>query len=249
MSMIWRYSGVLLITVVALSCATQRESTRPVFSHLLTQTEEPLLFLPGIVTQRDQVHFGSSFSDDGRHMVYTTTAQGKPGTIVTQTFSNGQFQPLVPIENDSVYSYSDASISPDGNTILLSSNRPHSAGGQSDQGSIWRYHRVEEGWGNPELLELDMDSVGGIGFPTMTNNKTIYFHQSGPNSEPDIFSAKFENDKYLKPERLPQSVNTAYFEGDVFVDKQERFIIFAGFERAGNHGFSDLYISFKREEK
>lgn len=249
MTMTWKCLGGLLIATMTLSCANQNESTRPVFGHLLTETAGPLLFFPGIVTQRDQVHFGSSFSDDGKHIVYTVTAKGKPGTIVTQTFRNGEFQPPVPIENDTVYSYSDASISPDGNTILLSSNRPHSADGESDLGSIWRYNRMENRWGNPELIGLEMDSIGGVGFATMTYNKTLYFHQDSANSKHDIFRAEFENGKYLKPERLPQPVNTVYFEGDVFVDKQERFIIFAGFERADNYGLSDLYISFKRGKK
>ena len=40
---------------------------------------------------------------------------------------------------------------------------------------------------------------------------------------------------------------TDEFEGDVFVDREEPFVILVGFEREDNIGESDLYISFKLE--
>ncbi len=237
--------GILLL----ISSCSEKESITPVFSSLLEKTDTPKLFFPETVTQRGKVHFGSSFSDDGKYIVYTTTARGKPGTVVTQTFKNQSFSPLIPIENDSVYSYSDASISADGNTILLCSSRPHTATQDTKQNStIWQYSRLDSIWGNPKIVELKMDSVGNFGFPTLTANNTLYFHHSTKNTKPDIYRSEWKDGEYMTPEKLPYPINTDKFEGDVFVDKKERFIIFAGFEREDNYGESDLYISLKLEE-
>ncbi len=237
------FTSIMILLLIS-SCS-QQTSITPEFTYLLEKTDVPRLFFPGIVTQRGKVHFGSSFSNDGKHIVYTITARGKPGTVVTQTFENQSFSQLVPIENDTIYSYSDASFSADGNTILLVSNRPY---GQTQNSKIWKFNRMGSKWGKPEVVELEMDSIGNFGFPTMTENNTIYFHHSAKNSNPDIYRAEFENGKYMKPERLPYPINTDKFEGDVFVDKKERFIIFAGFDRTDNFGESDLYISFRLEE-
>ena len=237
------------IMVLSIYSCIENTQTEPVFASKLEKTDTPKLFFPGNVTQRGKVHFGSSFSQNGAHIVYTTTAQGKPGTVVTQTFENGIFSSPVPIETDTVYSYSDASISADGNTITLTSNRPpndemptiHSNG-------IWQFQRTADGWGEISRLKLEMDSSGGFGYPTMTGDKTIYFHHSTEHSEPDIYRAEFSNGKYNVPEKLPYPINTDKFEGDVFVDLQERFILFVGFGRDDNLGESDLYIAFKDED-
>ncbi|MBL4569141.1 MAG: PD40 domain-containing protein [Flavobacteriaceae bacterium] len=205
-----------------------------------------MLFFPGTVTQRGKVHFGSSFSDDGKYIVYTITARGKPGTVVTQTFEKDAFSTLVPIENDSIFSYSDASISPDGNTITLASNRPHNWEQTTRQnGTLWQFHRTKDGWGNPNMIKLDLNPEGTYGFPTMTRNKTLYFHYSAGGTKPDIYRAEFIDGKYKTPEKLPYPINTDKFEGDVFVDREEQYIIFVGFGREDNLGHSDLYISFK----
>lgn len=244
------YKAFISISLLLLICScSQKTSVKPEFSHMLEKTDIPKLFFPGTVTQRGKVHFGSSFSDDGKYVVYTTTAMGKPGTVVTQVFENESFSPIIPIENDTIYSYSDASISADGNTILLSSNRPHEVNENTKQNStIWQFNRIGTKWGNPEIIELTMDSIGNFGYPTLTENKTIYFHHSTPSTKPDIYYAEFKNGKYMNPERLPYPINTDKFEGDVFVDKKERFIIFAGFDRADNFGESDLYIALKLDE-
>jgi len=237
--------GILFL----ISSCSQKTSIKPEFTYMLEKTDIPMLFFPGTVTQRGKVHFGSAFSNDGKHIVYTTTARGKPGTIVTQTFENQSFSPPIPIENDSIYSYSDASFSPDGNTILLASSRPHLPTQNTKQNStIWKFNRVGSKWGKPEIVELKMDSIGGFGYPTMTENNTIYFHHSTENANPDIYRAEFKNGKYMKPEKLPYPINTAKHEGDVFVDRKERFIVFAGFDRTDNFGESDLYISFRLDE-
>lgn len=55
----------------------------------------------------------------------------------------------------------------------------------------------------------------------------------------------FKEGVYQKPVKLPAHINTEKFEGDPYIDPEERFLISAGFEREENYGRSDLYISFK----
>jgi len=239
---------------VMFSCKTTPSQKSPsaqkvVFDHLLEPTEKVKLFMSGTVSQRDLVHFNSSFSDNGKFLTYTKTAKGKPGTVVTQTFENGAFSVAIPIHEDTTFSYSDPHFSPDGKTIILASNRPHFEGDTSDRKStLWQFKRRSNSWVDPVKLSFDMGFEGGFGYPCMTAKKTLYF-QYMPNDgsrNMDIYRSVFENDQYQPIEKLPPHINSDKFEGDGFIDRQETFLIFAGFDREPNYGLSDLYITFKQ---
>ncbi|MFT5090283.1 MAG: hypothetical protein ACI8PG_004663 [Planctomycetota bacterium] len=87
-----------------------------------------------------------------------------------------------------------SSCSDDGNTIIISSNRPHNKGQTAPQNSaLWQFQRTDSGWGNAQIIELDMGSTGGFGYPTTTRDNTLYFHYSAENAKPDIYRAEFKN--------------------------------------------------------
>lgn len=222
-----------------------------VFEEQLVPSDKVELFMPGVVSIRDVVHFNSSFSDDGKYLTYTITAKGKPGTVVTQTFENGTFSPPLPLHEDTVFSYSDPHISGDGNSIILASNRPHFEGDSTNRpSSLWQFQREENSWKNPSLISFDMGFEGGFGYPCLTADKTLYFQYMPDDGSRnmDIYRSEFKNGQYQAQEKLPPHINTEKFEGDAFIDRQERFMIFAGFDREPNYGLSDLYITFKLDQ-
>jgi len=59
-----------------------------------------------------------------------------------------------------------------------------------------------------------------------------------------IYCAKYVNGGYQKFEPLPEIINTG-ITLDPFIDFQDRFLLFAGSNRADNIGIIDLYISYK----
>jgi len=220
-----RRLSVLLFSVFVLnmSCSKKKQIT-VVFEKQLEQTTTPKLFMPSVITKRGLRHFGSSFSKDGSQIVYTISDRVTPSKVVTQTYDNAGFSNPKPIINDTLHSFADASISLDGNTITLTSTLPQN--GEIDNNSkngIWQFHRKGENWVKPTFIDLEMDYM-------------------------DIFYSKLKNGAYKKPVKLPSHINTDKFEGDPYIDPEERFLIFAGFGREENYGRSDLYISFKTDK-
>ena len=242
------YSLRLVFASIMLTSCSENKPIKVVFDSQLEKVKEPKLFMPGNVSKRGLRHFGSSFSQDGSQLVYTISDILTPSKVVFQSFENGKFTDPTPIVNDTLHSFADASISLDGNTITLTSTLPQTKGkGDNEENGIWQFYRNTKGWGNPKLLNLEMDYEGGFGYPTLTENKTLYFAYIPDDGtrNMDIFSAQFNNEIYEKPIKLPSHLNTDKFEGDPFIDSKERYLIFAGFEREENYGRSDLYISFK----
>ncbi len=238
---------VLMISLLFSSCA-ENARVAVVFESQLETITTPKLFMPGVVTKRGLRHFGSSFSKDGSQIVYTISDRITPSKVVTQTFDNGKFSNPEPIVSDTLHSFADASMSLDGNTITLTSTLPQNGGvDDNSKNGIWQFHKTTTGWGNPDFIELEMDYEGGFGYPTTTENKNLYFAYipADGTRNMDIFYSKYNQRNYEKPIKLPSQINTNKFEGDPFIDSQERFLIFAGFEREENYGRSDLYISFK----
>jgi len=239
--------NLLVITLLFSSCVENAE-VAVVFESQLETTTTPKLFMPGVVTKRGLRHFGSSFSKDGSRIVYTISDIVTPSRVVTQTYINGSFSSQVAIVNDTLHSFADASISQDGNTITLTSTLPQNGSvDDNSRNGIWQFHREGGNWVKPTFIDLKMDYDGGFGYPTLTKDKTLYFAYIDTTRNMDIFYSKQKGGIYQKPVKLPSHINTEKFEGDPYIDPEERFLIFAGFERAENYGRSDLYISFKLE--
>ena len=238
-------SSILMLNI---SCSKKEQATI-IFEKELETTTTPKLFMPGVVSQRELRHFGSSFSQDGSKIVYTISDRITPSKVVTQTYVDGKFSNPELIVNDTLHSFADASISLDGNTITLTSTLPQN--GEKDDNSkngIWQFYNNANGWGNPKFIDLKMDYEGGFGYPTLTKDKTLYFAYIDTTRNMDLFYSKFKKGVYQKPIKLPNTINSNSFEGDPYIDPKERFLIFAGFNREENYGRSDLYISFKTEK-
>ena len=238
-------SSILLLNM---SCSKKKQATL-LFEKNLEATSIPKLFMSGVVTKRNLRHFGSSFSENGKHIVYTISDRKTPSKVVTQTFEKGKFTKPKLIVKDTFHSFADASFSQDGNTITLTSTLPQNgAKDDNSKNGIWQFNRDGENWGKPSFINLKMDYEGGFGYPTLTKDKTLYFAYIDTTRNMDLFYSKFKKGVYQKPIKLPNTINSNSFEGDPYIDPKERFLIFAGFNREENYGRSDLYISFKTEK-
>ena len=62
----------------------------------------------------------------------------------------------------------------------------------------------------------------------------------------DIFKSSFNKGQFEKGKKLGPSINTKYYEADVFVAPDESYLIFCSIKKSGL-GIGDLYISFKQD--
>ena len=130
--------------------------------------------------------------------------------------------------------------------ILFASTLPLSGEMESGGFRLWQVTRVDGGWSAPEPLRIADEPAGGKGYPSLAADGTLYFSSMPEGTRnSDIYRAAPAGEGYATPEKLPPPVNTDRFEGDAYVDRQERFVIFAAFHREGGLGESDLHISFR----
>jgi WD40-like Beta Propeller Repeat len=240
--------AILAVAAIGLSGAG-RPASRAAWD-TLSPTTSPKLFFPGTVSRKGVVQFNSSFSDDGSLLAYTITGKDVPGYVVTQAWTGEGFEPpsRLPLDRGSVHS--DPHVSPDGKSIVFASTLLDPDSGPAIGFNLWRVAREGQGWSAPRLLPIQIDPPCGKGFPSQTADGVLYFACLPEGTrDSDIYRVSPSPVGYAEPERLPAPINTPRFEGDAFVDRQERFLVFAAFDRAGGQGESDLYVSRRCQKR
>lgn len=215
----------------------------------LAPNARPEIFFPGVVSKEGVVHFNNAFSDDGRLLAYTITGKDVPGYIVTMRWTGQGFEAPVRLPLDPAAVHSDPHLAADGRRMLFASTLPVPGRGEGGGFRLWQVTREGEAWASPQPVSIAHEPPGTKGYPSLTATGTLFFSsmpQGTRNS--DIYRAMPDGNGFSTPERLPPPVNTNRFEGDPFVDRRERFVIFAAFDRDGGLGESDLHISFRCDD-
>ncbi len=109
--------------------------------------------------------------------------------------------------NGEEFSTGHAALTKDGNTLYFISDRPGGLGGTD----IYRCHRLEEGWGEPENLGPTVNSAGNEMFPTLQGD-TLFFASNGHRTLGglDIFRSVPQDDGWSEPENLNYPINTPF---------------------------------------
>lgn len=143
----------------------------------------------------------------------------------------------------------EASFSFDGRSVYFSSDRPVGNSGEAKKDfDLWKVVRLQNGeWGEPEHLGQEVNSVKNEFYPVVTKIGNLYFTveaEKGKGKE-DIVVSQFVNNRYMAPESLSDSINSAGYEFNAFVDPDEKYVIFTAYGRKDDLGQGDLYISRK----
>ncbi len=137
----------------------------------------------------------------------------------------------------------------DGNSLLFTSNRRTSeeqaTGGKKN---LWRIDKTKNQWGRPQLLPnpINIDSVGDY-HGAISEKGNIYYvsyNREGGFGRSDIYKGQIKNE-VGEFENLGQVINTSKSESDVFIDPQEKYLLFVSTSREDGYGTDDIYISYK----
>jgi Tol biopolymer transport system component len=145
------------------------------------------------------------------------------------------------------------SLSPDGNALYFTSNRPLAGTGEpEDYYNLWVATRTKNGWTEPSSLGSSINSQNPDLFPhspSVTSDGTLYFYLRTKDEQGnwDIYSSRLVEGSYIKPERLGDEINSDQWEFDPFIAPDESYLIFCS-RAPGGYGASDLYISFRKED-
>lgn len=182
------------------------------------------------------------FDNDSKMLVHN---QSRQGDIFQSEYKEGKWQTATILKGiNSNHFEVDASISPDGKTIIFATDHFNKKDRNLD---LYTASKESDGtWGKPTKLGENINTVADENSPFVTEDgNTLYFCSNGKNSMGgyDIFkSIKNSDGTWGKPNNLGYPVNSV--DDDVFyhVYSKSDITLFAS-ARQGGYGELDLYES------
>lgn len=196
-------------------------------------TDTPQLLAPELLAS-PATEYNGTFSPDGTEFYYTTDMPNNAYITFTEmqedsTWSEPRVAPF-----SGHFSDYDPLFSPDGSRIYFSSSRPEA---DNQNSKIWFVERTVNGWGEPTRVVLTGEEDEEF-YSSLTNDGVLYFNIW---SKGDIYRA-IPTDTTYTVELLPETINAGQDKGDPFIDSNEEYLIFRGYDNTIGRG--DLYISF-----
>ncbi|MDB5227021.1 MAG: hypothetical protein JWN78_1214 [Bacteroidota bacterium] len=141
-------------------------------------------------------------------------------------------------------------LTPDGLTLYFSSDRPtNDSIAKAKDYDIWYVKRndLKSEWSKPINLGKTINSARDEFYPSLANNRNLYFTCDGPNStgKDDIYFSKWNGENYSAPVALDTNINSEGFEFNAYVSPDENFLVYTVYASKEGLGSGDLYISFK----
>jgi hypothetical protein len=192
-----------------------------------------------------------AFTPDG-NTVFFDRSEGKHKTImVARRISGRWFAPEVASFSGRWYDQ-DPALSPDGSTIVFSSDRPPTPGGSQQirmvdgkprhGANLWKVVREGSGWGKPVWLGAAVNAEPFLVSPSIASDGTLYFIRRGDDHAMHIFSSRFLDGKYQAPVRVPLG-DPATSTHDPAVAPDGSFIVFGYGKTVA--GLGRLCIAFR----
>lgn len=141
--------------------------------------------------------------------------------------------------NSHEYSTGHPALSPNGNTLYFSSDRP---GGKGDSDIYMVSINSNGGFGEPVALGGNINTEGKEAFPFVDANGTLYFSSNGHLGMGglDVFAAEAEGNSFGEVKNLGLGVNSS---GDdfAFIYDTETMTGYVSSDRQGGKGSDDIY--------
>ena len=211
---------------------------------------KPELWGEGLIsTELNELN--SVFSPDGKELLWSIQMPDQSGVIVMSKLVNGKWGTPVIAPFSGQFTDWDPFYTPDGNTIIFTSNRPKGVEPRNPQDyDLWEVKRTATGWSDPVNLGAPINTPRPEYYPSIARDGTLYFSSVREGSQGfDIYRSRFVDGKYAEPENLGPEVNSRATEIDNYIAPDQSFIIFNSTGRPDDLGSGDLYISYQRDGK
>jgi len=210
---------------------------------------EPTLFAEGIVSTAED-DLNATFTPDGQTVYFTRNFPGnKLGVILFSQFRGGQWQPPEIASFSGQFTDYDPFITRDGTKLYYCSNRG-ADGKQKNDFDLWFVEKTAHGWSAPRSLGEPVNAKSNEYYPSVAADGTLYFssNRQGGKGGYDVYRSRLIDGKYGEPENLGESINTPTNEIDNYISPDQRFLVFAAYNRPDDlgGGSGDLYLSFNQ---
>ena len=207
----------------------------------------PEVFAPGIISIGGQSESNITFTPDGKEIYYVAGTDQR-SMIMTSRLENGEWTEPESASFSQEYSNWGPFVSPDGQKLYFTSNRPPEDSSSRSDPNIWVVRRTEDGsWSSPEILPEPVNSESWDGIPSVYQDGTLVFI-SDRDGAPDanIYKSDLSDEGYVEVEKFPEPVNTTYPDIGPILTIDMQYLIFASM-RPGASG-EDIYISARNED-
>lgn len=183
---------------------------------------------------------------DDKHVILVTTRVNDNWSAPSVASFSGRWRDL------------EETLSPDGDTMIFSSNRPADGGTKPIDayyhgtftpkrgGNLWITHRHGGAWSEPVRLPDGVNANTSTFSPTIASDGTLYFMRaSGAAGSFHLFVAKPENGEY-RTSRLAPFSDARFSDADPTVAPDGSFIIFTSTRPPATRKMPALFISFFR---
>jgi ankyrin repeat protein len=212
---------------------------------------EPRLFAPDIVSTHRFQHGTIAFAPDMDEAYWSSqialqeTGYSR-GLILYSRLADGRWTEPSPAPFSRLGLGDDVPIfAPDGDRLYFLSGRPvrGEEGGGGER--IWYVTRSaidSTGWSEPEIVVDGPNTLDLHWEFSVAADRSLYVPSRG-----DLYVSRLEGGSYQGPESLGAPINSDADEAMPFISPDGSYLLFTRFGHPDNHGFADLWISFKDE--
>lgn len=234
-----RFYPIWLVTAYAFSLFAQKSI------YAQPTGGDPVVFEAGKISDaypnRDM-----AISPDGNELFYTIQfTKGLYSVIMHAVKNNGNWGEPEVASFSGQHSDLEPSFAPDGKTLYFSSNRPLKDTSADKDFDIWYVTKTNGVWQNPQNAGAPVNTADDEFYASVTKSGNLYLTRSTGGRNDDIKMCRFVNGHYDEAVSLSDSVNSAGYEFNAYVDPDEAFIIYTAYRRAGGKGSGDLFISYR----
>ncbi|SNR84535.1 WD40-like Beta Propeller Repeat [Dokdonia pacifica] len=224
------------------------QQVNPAFTYLGQKppTVQPKIFAPEIISKKGEYEFGSVFNKDATQFFYGVQLGGRTVICYSELKGNTWTTPITILSNPK-YGFNDPFLSPDEQRLYFISQKALDGSGAKEDHDIWYVERQGNSWSEPINAGPNINSPSEEYYISFTKEGTMYFSSNKNQNHFDIYTSESKNGEFQEAIKLGPSINTTSYEADVFVDPNEKYVIFCA-TRSEGLGRGDLYISFKNPD-
>lgn len=189
---------------------------------------------------RGGFHSAPVFAPDGRSVWWGASFASQ--TIYTSRYEDGSWtdQERVSFSN-SIRSYRDPFISPDGLKFYFLSSAPLPGQQEGWKENLWMMDWESGGWSEPQPLPEVVNKYLLHWTVSVASNYDLYF-AAEIDGNPDIFKSAYQDGTYAEPEPLGDPINTEYLEFTPHIAPDQSFLLFV--RTLNSSQPTKLYISY-----
>jgi len=236
---------IILLFIVLYSAAVIAQNNSIDYFGQTLPGDSAIIFAPGIISLPDRLEGKVAFSPDGKEFYFTVWGSRFSSCKVYYTKCvNNKWTEQIEVPFSSGHYCGEPFVSADGSRIYFdysSKDKPT---------NIWMAQCSPQGWSEPQELPAPFNSEFRDANYSESIKGTVYLtsnRANGLDERGDIWCVRKISDKNLKAENLGVTINSTNWDAGGYIAPDESFIIFTS-ERSGGHGYTDLYISFQKED-